>query len=711
MKKLVTTFLCYMLIMAPLVRAQDSAQDWNWENQSSNDDVSEKNIEDIKDAQDFVRTDLDKSGDWVDGAHDVLNKRVSKLLLKRLGTPGFMVSKYMNIRKLMNQPLCNLSEKLSWGGNMLNVAGDISSHVLKYVQERKLKKEFKEDKELIDKYMERNSVLSRDSLDDEDKDVPLEKLDIHLLSLDYLHKLEKNNLKYKQFRRNFTFPAKGMHLAANIINAQELLAEAGSVGTRHIADQKCRLAYMKKKLGTDQKVAAIQEKMNNRPESLKDINNEEDSEKSAVDSAPFYIKPFLWIANQVGEGLSWLKDSKVGKAIKEYGRQEKTPEKAQGLVDSGSATNISGGFDQAYSTGYIENALVSVVDRIRSKTNTGSGEVKALVKLGSRMATRYAVRAAVKGNEEAVDKFMRSAAGRTAVYTYNIIITGYDMKQEQDSIKYSKIKIKKIKELKEKVSSQAMTLNDSELEQFFTQFTYELFKLFVNEAHARGNLAEEDKILFCLGSSDCSNKFILFDANVKNHLFSQQKSMQKKQVKFVKESHLISTFSKIANGKASITAFNQRKLSAEIKQYENMNNQLLKELDKRNILKKEKLSSFIEFTDKKNTKVLNKFLPKGFDLAKLNIKSKPYSFFDNEDTNQISLKKIANNIKVKELKKSGSQISFVTEDMLEDDLELSQNMNKNYKYSKNFHGKNISIWRAISTRYMKNYSKLKTLPQ
>ncbi len=697
--------------MAPLVQAQDSAQNWSWESQGSSDDVTQKNIKDIQDAQKLVRNDLDESGDWVDGAHDILSTRTSKLILRRLGTPGFLVSKYMNIRKLMNQPLCNLSEKLSWGGSMLNVAGDISSHVLKYVQERKLKKEFRDDKERIDKYMERNRVLSRDSLDEEDKDIPLEKLDIHMLSLDYLHKLETNVLKYKQFRRNFTFPAKGMHLASNIINAQELLAEAGSVGARHIADQKCRLAYMKKKLGTDQKVAAIQEKMNNRPDSLKDINDERDSEKSSVDSAPFYIKPFLWIANQVNEGLASAKNSKVGNAIQVYGRGEKTPEKAQSLVDGGVASNISGGFDQAYSTGYIEDALVSVVDRIRSSTNTGSGEVKALVKLGSRMATRYAVRTAVKGNEAAVDKFMRSAAGRTAVYTYNIIITGYDMKQEQDSIKYSKIKIEQIKELKKKVSSQTVSLNDVELQQFFVQFTYDLFELLVNEAHARGNLADEDKLLFCLDSNNCSNKFILFDGNVKNHLFSQSKSMQKKQVKFVKESHLISTFSKIANGKAPITAFNQKRLSEEITKYENMNNQLLKELDKRNILKKEKLSSFVEFADKQNTKVLNQFLPKGFDLAQLNSKSRPMSFFEDEDTYGISLKKIANKIKAKELKKSGSQISFVTEDMLEDDLELTQNMSKNYKYSKNFHGKNVSIWRAISTRYMKNYSKLKTLPQ
>ena len=51
----------------------------------------------------------------------------------------------------------------------------------------------------------------------------------------------------------------------------------------------------------------------------------------------------------------------------------------------------------------------------------------------------------------------------------------------------------------------------------------------------------------------------------------------------------------------------------------------------------------------------------------------------------------------------------MTKDMLEDDSELEESMSKTFKYSANFHEKSTSLWKAISMRYRKNYSKLKSL--
>lgn len=725
MRRLLILAISYSMIFSPImVQAEESGDQtpinftetdssYNSDDRDggfSDSDVTDDNMKDLKDAKGLTQSQLDKNGDWIDGAHEILDKPVARLALRRLGTPGFMVSKYMNIRKLMNQPLCNLSEKLSWGGSMLNVVGDISSHVLKFIQERKLKKEFKEDKARIDEYMKSAKILSRESLGEEYKDVPLEKLDIHLLSLDYMLKYEKANLKYKNFRKKFSLPSKGLHLASSIVNASEMLAETSSVGTKVLADQNCRLAHMKKKLSIEQQ-QAVQTKMANRPDSVrKDVKSPSQRRWKAQENAPWYLKPFLWVGASLGDAGDWLKTSKVGEAIDTYRKQEKLDDKASRLTDSGSATDLAQGFNQAYSTNYVENALVEVVDRMREKSNWGQGKTKPLAKLGSRMATRYAVRTAIKGNEALVDKYMRTAAGRVAVYAFNIVITAKDVKQELESIKYSKEKIARIEELKKKVANDTVTFKHFDAEKFHFYFAKTLFNLIIDNAHARGQLEPEDRLLFCLGGGDsCQDKFVLYDKNVKNHLFSLPKDFQKKQLEFVKSSHIISNFNKVANGKAPITSFNQSIMKKEIEKYEKVNKKLMNELDKKNLIKKKKVESFIKFSNRSNTSFLDKLLPEDVNFENSNGVRISENLGSSSFLPNLSLKRIKANIKGEKMLKEKSSVSYMTKDMLEDDSELEESMSKTFKYSANFHEKSTSLWKAISMRYRKNYSKLKSL--
>ncbi len=755
MKMLKVFLLSYLLVLNNAIVMANSAVEQNSsssESVESSDNPYEKSdltLDDLNSAQretQIMQKEAAKLDDgWVDSTHNVLSKPIARLALRRLGAPGFMISKYMNIRKLLNQRRCTLSQEISFAGSMLITVGDIASYVMKYKSDRDLRKEFKEDKEKIDEYMKEASLTGKKgALNTENaQNVEAEKLDVHMLSLNYLKKHEQATLKYKEFKKKFNYPAKAMHLTANIMNVHEMFAEAGASAAYYSKIEACRLRELRKKVATEQKARAQADAALSGEEAIPtkvDIETAEEQNLAASkESAPWYAKPFIWIGEKLNQAGDWVQErtEPVYSFVKDNRRGENTAQRAEGyakeeLAESNkgvsdpaqmaanSAQAVSNGFDKAASLNYMEEMIVGVVDEVRVKaTKDMSSVARALIKEGSRVGTRYAVRAAVKGHEEAIDQFMRSAAGRTSIYAYNIIMTGLDIKNTEDSISYSKNKIRALEELekkfKDEFSSVESRLNERELMSFRELFVKSLFNLFIDYAYASGTIST-DNFKFCLESRDCKKPFSLFTDNVKETLVLLPEDVRKKHIDMVKNSYTINTFMKVANAKASIDSFDQSRVKRETDNLEKQHLQLINELDKRKILKRDKIIKYAEYSIQKDMAWALDLFPENTNLL-----SKKFASIGGLGANSLGdgaeLKSLEKSVAVledvayvKEVKKSNkTNVSVVTENTLLADKEYQQSMDKKFNFQGSLHTKDISIWKAIHTRYIKNYHNLHSL--
>ena len=62
---------------------------------------------------------------------------------------------------------------------------------------------------------------------------------------------------------------------------------------------------------------------------------------------------------------------------------------------------------------------------------------------------------------------------------------------------------------------------------------------------------------------------------------------------------------------------------------------------------------------------------------------------------------------VEEVKKSSKgHVSVVTENTLLTDKDYQESMNKKFNYENSFHSSDVSIWKALHSRYQKSYKRL-----
>ena len=535
---------------------------------------------------------LDKGADWIEGwnsgekgVHKEIARPISKEVLKRAGQPGFYISKYLNYRKLISAPQCTTSQKLSYYANLLTLAGDVALNVLSWKQNRDLKKEFEGKLGALEKYTEENDLTK---MTEKSKDKP----DVQMMAFDYSIQKDEQELQRLNILQYFKYPALAMHFAATILNAQEALAEGSSLGTAAAAANSCMTAQQPQKKA---ETAATDAKTDAAPTS-----------NTTPDDPPWYMKPFMWLADKAKA----IKESAVGQSVKkgldarkEYKSGVNTGKEKDNYSYTSQEGDVVNGMGPVNSAAYAEEMIVGVISHFKKPSTYAKNRI--VNKLGQDlevMAIRYAVRTMVKANIEAVDKFMRSSAGRTVVYAYNIWVIYSEFADLRDQIKAAKERISKLKEIKAKLSESTASVFPSfeENKKFVGQVTTLLMASMFGSA-AQAELAPVNpykNLKFCLGTDSCNIIQNLFDKNANEHFAKLHPDVQKAQKDFLTNSYTIRQVNQVINGKMSVTDINLSLVDKEIKRSEVMVEQYYQHLDKRGILKKEDLARY-------ESKVLN----------------------------------------------------------------------------------------------------------
>ncbi len=534
----------------------------------------------------------DMNDGQVDGINKTLARPLTRYILRKAGTPGFMFSKFMNFRKQINKPICTLSQKLAFASFMLLTIGDIANHVVALKNSKDLKKEFSAKMDLINASLAEESTLKK-NLDS--KTIPNQSNTIvystdatntavedpQIMALNYLIAKEEKDLKRQILIAKFVYPGLALQLASNLLNANELFMEGTSFGTYLAQVNACQTAQKPVEAGKEVAVnaKATAEAVKAKADAERIANDSKIAEKKnelKSDDTPWYVKPFLWLALKFDEPVMAINTFRKG-----MGETGTNAKEYMVAAKGGSIVNAIAPLQSAV---YAEEMLVKTIMILKG------GSFGSVIKDEAfNIGLRYAVRALIKTNIVAVDGFMRSAVGRFVIFAFNLWVIYTEFDNTRDRIEDSKNKIAFLKEYRAKVSK-LVTINDTKNVEPLN--ANKIFKeiisyIMIPTAHAGQEKIDIDSsnfsnIRLCISDYDCNNKLDLVnDQNVMNIFSTLPKQMQEDQFSFIKKSYSANQVAALMRGEISPDQINLNAVQKEIDEKSNELNAIYSQLKKK----------------------------------------------------------------------------------------------------------------------------------
>lgn len=605
------------------------------------------------------------------GVNRSLARPISKYALKKMGTPGFLISKYMTYRKLMTNPVCTTSEKLSFIGNLLTLAGDITNHVMTIKNTRTLKKEFTGKTDKIEQYLRTKKDLL------ETPKETGEQLDVQLMAIDYSIRSNELELSRLKMLRNFKNPALALFLVSSIMNAQEALAEGTSFGTYLAAVNACKTAAKPVQASQEGVIEAS---------SAAGVAAAGNSQTDA----PWYVKPFLWIGGKLdelgnSETITTMNAGRKGMNIENSAKQDEY-----------------GGLGPLTSANYAEEMIVGVVDSL-SKEKKNSGLGGSLKSEAINIGTRLLVRKAVKANIVAVDGFMRSSIGRTVVYGYNLWVIYTEFENLKGDIADTNTKISALKEIRKNMtsSSGSVTFDQKEFQKESEALFKSVFAALMSDAFADTLDLPSVPLKMCLESADCKKVGDFITPEMNKSLSALPLEIRNKQINLLNSSFSFSEVRKFNKGLISIQQIDQERVDREIKTYETEVEALADLLHKKKIVSKDRYLAFEEQTVNKDFDWYAPAMVSDFNTLGVVASAKVSPLMIEKplvhDVSSEDLKE-----QVLEEKKEDSAKSSAKElEAMALEKKLQENMSTEFEYEDVHQNKSETLWNIISKRYQK----------
>jgi hypothetical protein len=360
-----------------------------------------------------------------------LDSNLTSQIVKRLGQPGFYVSKFLNFRKQLLKPVCTTSEQINRLSVLTSITGDLTTGAFDFFEGKKLQKKFADKLDSIGKYQDDLKKQNKKVLDFE-----VNNADLQLDTLKYLKGQAEIELKRAELVRVFVYTSLALSLTSKVVASMEGASEAASMGSLAAKAQACRVGKKTEEVANESKTAKF----------LESVKNKE---------VPWYFQPFLYLA----KGIVAIESTDTYKTYKEYknGLNEKKFASENPSIDSGSTSSVT---SIAHSAAYAEEMIVDVVTDVIHKWKDGSrnaideinnfnkkdkdtsGIMKFFKMVGAEeLAIRYAVRSLIRINAVEVDAFMTSGFGRFVMYAYNVYFYYKTIAENQAQVEYAKQKI------------------------------------------------------------------------------------------------------------------------------------------------------------------------------------------------------------------------------------------------------------------------------
>ncbi len=701
-----------------------------------------------KKSETFILNDME---DGSLGVNKTVARPLTRYVLKKMGTPGFLIGKYMQYRRLINSNpnACTLSEKMLQASIILSIISDVSNHVIAYKDSKDLKKEFEEKKEKIDELLKEDSDFTKNFNEDKDvKSVPVEEIDLQFLAIDYLITKEEKDLKRLKIIRLLRYPAIALNLMANLINASEMFMESTSFGAYIAKVNACKTADHPRKAAQEAKTTALAEAKKATSEEAKNAiiakekakiaqnvsetnkSNERnqkridefggvpDSAKSIISNLiPWFLEPFKWLATYMEKTKQFKGQLNKG----DGNRQNETAE----AVESQGGSLLNGVSSFMDSANYAEEMIVNVIYHFKKDSNR-KGLSGAIVDDIEDKAIRYSVRALVKANIVTIDGFLRSSFGRAVLFAYNLWLSYTQIEQHEEAIEYTEYKIQKLKEYKIKIEKATKTVVDLKKPVLENNshlfFVINLFKNVITGS-LNANLAQIDEdenlknLRICFSNDNCKSQFdILKDANVNDNFKLLPEEIKNSQIDIIKNSYTVAQFSKISKGQAGLFSFDLDKVKSEIATNEKKLNDQFVLLDKKKIITFDQLAKFEEKISLSNIEPLQKHLRE--DYASINTKGDILNFSTGESTEDF-MKNFEEVSSFSKFKKEHTSTSLQnTGDVFKPNpfaingvgarspANNDEPMAEDYEFKETIHQKDQNIFEIIKSRYLKLYNSL-----
>lgn len=516
---------------------------------------------------------------------------ISGYLLKRMGTPGYLLTKYMSYRQQVTQPRCTLSEQMSFGSYVLMLLGDIGNHVLVFKNNKDMEKDFKSKHGQIEAQMKSSEFMNniKNGTISNTEAKPQE-VDIQLTTLDFMIQREEKDLKREELVAKFKYPALALNLGATALNYYEIMTETASFGALGAKVAACKTAQ-KPQVEIKQQMQDLKDQAARQAEShAKRIQKVKGDIDKANADAPWYVKPFTWLASKLGNNAEKI-DRFAGKVDKYSngvnGSAKTQLEYAEAAQAQGA--NLVDAVSPSQSAAYAEEMIVGIVAQFK-KPSKEDGIKGKVINEGTDMAIRYGVRKLIKANIAAIDKFLHSGIGRTVVFGYNLWIIYTEFDNTKKEIEGSKNRIAVLKEYREKfieATANPVVKLKRRLERKIDDSKEVMAwvgSLLVDPAYAaieKNNLSDVN-LRICISDSQCKERFdLLQDPQFKETFAELPKSLQQVQINEIKNSYTTKQFVALTRGQLSVTEFDLVEVEKEIKQksaqvdgqYQNLFNQ------------------------------------------------------------------------------------------------------------------------------------------
>lgn len=531
-----------------------------------------------------VPTQLEASPPAQSNAYSkALESNLTRQILKKLGEPGFYVSKFLNYRKQINQPTCTLSEQINKASILTALTGEITTHAFDYFETRKLKKKFAAKIEQINKYTQDLVTQEKKMLEYDNKSP-----DIQLDSLQHLRDMAEIELKRAEMVRVFAYTTLGLQITSKILASMEGTAEIASFGSTTASIEACKAAKQAQQLAAEARVEAI---LAGHP--LIPLKNGL-QQFATDDSIPWYLIPFQYLA----KGIDFIETSKSYQAINTYKRGVnkdaliKNEKEAQPNL---AASDTLQYMQIADSAAYAEEMMVGVVYDVIEQWKKGknprditneinglnqkeeSGIMKFFRQVGAgELAIRFAVRSLIKANLIQVNTFMRSGFGRFVSFSFNVYVTYRTIAENEAQVDYAKRKIALLDK----------TIKDFSLRTTWLPTFQRLMDALLPSSAFASTTAN---YIFprppCIKTilPDCSTKNLNIISNdAQSYFRSLPKEVQEAQKNILSQNYALKSALKLATGKTNYDEIDLDKTKNEIKWLERYSDQLEKNHPKKN---------------------------------------------------------------------------------------------------------------------------------
>lgn len=489
-----------------------------------------------------------------------LNSNITSQIVKRLGQPGFYVSKFLNFRKQLLKPVCTTSEQINRLSVLTSLAGDLTTGAFDFFEGKKLQKKFADKISSIGKYQDDLKKQNKKILDYEANNP-----DLQLDTLKYLKGQAEVELKRAELVRVFVYTSLALSVTSKVVASIEATAESSSFGSLVAKAEACRTAKKAEEINKETAAARF-------------LSSKKDKD------VPWYFQPFMFLA----KGIVAVESTDTYKTYKEYktGLDEKQFAKDNSAVSAG-AEGASSITDIAHNAAYAEEMMVDVVTEVIQKWKNGSrnvtdeinnfnksdsdtsGIMKFFKAIGAEeLAIRYAVRSLIRMNAVQVDVFMKSGFGRFVMYAYNVYFYYKTIAENQAQVEYAK----------EKIAILDKTIKNFETKTTWIPYWNNLYSSIIPSAYA--DLLPAQYIIPrppCLTEiiPNCSlSNFNYITNDIKTYYTALPKEAQVAQNNLLGKSYAFKSALGLASGKVGYESIDIGKIQSEIKMLENYSSQL-----------------------------------------------------------------------------------------------------------------------------------------